>query len=160
MKRSFQSVCVLVLSCLVIAGCATTNKRAEKHQKLLNTPADSMILPMDYIDAFANAKHNYEKCVAKASFQTPIYVNSMGTTIQTMTTIPGTYVKTDLDRQAALAVIDIDTGDKPSSVLHFRPYGENQTQLTIYQATKSAKVRQKFLTNAQAYASSQFDRCP
>ncbi|MDH2274618.1 hypothetical protein, partial [Moraxella porci] len=79
--------------------------------------------------------HNYEKCVAKAIFQTHIYVNIMGATIQTMNTRPGTYVKTDLDRQAALAVIDIDTGHKPRSALHFRPYGENQNQLTIYQAT-------------------------
>lgn len=160
MKITLKSISVLALASLALSGCIATSKRPVQYQKLLNGPSDEIILPMNYIDAFANAKHNYEKCVAKSSFQTPIYTKSMGTTITTMATMPGTYIKTSLDRQNALGILDIDIGDQPVSILQFRPYGENQTQLTVYQIRKLlSKTYQKQVDNAQKYSSARLDRC-
>lgn len=161
MNILFKSMAMVTVSALALVGCTTTDKRLIKYQKMLNGPADEIILDMDYIDAFANAKHNYDKCVARASFQTPIYVQSMGSTIRTMTTIPGTDIKTDLDRQNKLGVINVEMGDGPLAILHFRPHGDSQTSLKVHQGRKLfAKAHQKELDNAKSFASSRLDRCP
>lgn len=96
----------LSIATLSITGCATTKTVA----KLEQTTPQIFTLPVNYVDAYANAKDYYQKCIARASVSYPVTVNSNGIPITIMSNTPEVRVLGELDRENKLAYLNVYIG--------------------------------------------------
>ena len=116
---------------LTLVGCATTSSVG----KLEKTTPQTVQLPVNYIDAYANAKDYYLRCATKSGVSYPITVYTNGTPVTITNTTPDVSVSSNLDRKNKLATLSILEDANVSEYTVFSEIDENKTQVNFYNKT-------------------------
>lgn len=131
---------------LTVVGCATTSSL----DKLEKTTPQTVQLPVNYIDAYANAKDYYLRCATRRGVSYPITVYTNGTPVTITNTTPDVSVSSNLDRQNQSATLSIVEGANVSEYTVFSAIDERQTQVRFYNKTagylRSQAYKQKMET--------------
>lgn len=142
-KAIILSLFVLPIS---IVGCATTNNL----DKLGKTIPQTVQLPVNYIDAYANAKDYYLRCATRRGISYPITVYTNGTPVTITNTTPDVSVSSNLDRKNKLATLSVVEGANVSEHTVFSEIDESKTQVSFYNKTsgylRSQTYKQKMET--------------
>ncbi|MFB6348644.1 hypothetical protein ACFBZI_04195 [Moraxella sp. ZJ142] len=161
MKTCMVYVPIVILASLLMSGCLSTDKSAIRYQKLLTKTPFEHKVSMDYIDAFANAKYNYDKCVAREGVKYPITVSTMGTPVTVTGTTPSIFVKSSLDRQAQIGILNVYADTRPISIVQFISNGDHQTVIKVFNARQSPfSSNTKILERLQKDIQSRYTTCP
>lgn len=120
MKRQLRSLATLLCLPVLLMSCVSLEKSTQKAEKryqtlLAKTPVE-VTVDMPYIDAYANLKYNYDRCVARRSV---------------IAHTPDTSVLTNLDREAQIGVIDIYMG-KIMGIIQVTPNGVQQSTIKMF----------------------------
>ncbi|WP_199506958.1 MULTISPECIES: hypothetical protein [unclassified Psychrobacter] len=128
---------------LTLVGCATTSSL----DKLEKTTPQTVQLPVNYIDAYANAKDYYLRCATKSGVSYPITVYANGTPVTITNTTPDISVSSNLDRKNKLATLSILEGANVSEHTVFSEIDDSKTQVSFYNKTsgylRSTTYKQK-----------------
>ncbi len=135
---------------LTVVGCATTSSL----DKLEKTTPQTVQLPINYIDAYANAKDYYLRCATKKGISYPITVYTNGTPVTITNTTPDVSVSSNLDRKNKLATLSIVEGASVSEHSVFSEIDESKTQVSFYNKT-SGYLRSQ--THKQKMETEKFD---
>ena len=143
-KAALLSLFALSLS---VVGCATTSSL----DKLGKTTPQTVQLPVNYIDAYANAKDYYLRCATRRGVSYPITVYTNGTPVTITNTTPDVSVSSNLDRQKQSATLSVVEGANVSEHTLFSAIDEHQTQVNFYTKTpgylRSQTYKQQADTN-------------
>lgn len=120
MKRQLRSLATLLCLSVLLMSCVSleksTQKAEKRYQKLLTKTPVEVTVDMPYIDAYANLKYNYDRCIARRSV---------------IAHTPDTSVLTNLDRENQIGVIDTYIG-KLAEIVQVTPNGAQQTTIKLF----------------------------
>lgn len=136
-KKPFLALIILSFA---VVSCATTSS-LDKLEK--STPQVAQ-LPINYIDAYANAKNFYLRCATRSSTSYPVTVYSNGTPITVTQHTPSVEVSSKLSRQTRSAHLNIVEGGNIAEHAKFSAIDENTTQVSLY-------TKQQGYLRSQAY---------
>lgn len=125
-KTPFFALFILSFS---VVGCATTSNSLDKLEK--STP-QVVQLPINYIDAYANAKDFYLRCATRSSTSYPVTVYNNGSPVTITQHTPSVEVSSKLNRQTKSAHISILEGSNIAEHAKFSAIDENTTQVSLY----------------------------
>lgn len=150
MKVQIRSLFILLCLPFSLLACMTPQKQERLNQELLVKTPFEVNVELPYIDAYANLKHYYDKCV-----QT-----------KTITVINGVVspyfdVKTHLDRENQIGTIKADIVDRPFSIVRVIPDGTDKAKVKIsFSANiKSEKRMTQIKQRLTEYSTTKVTKC-
>lgn len=116
---------------ITVVGCATTSSL----DKLEKTTPQTVQLPINYIDAYANAKDYYLRCATRKGVSYPITVYTNGTPVTITNTTPDVSVSSNLSRKNKSATLSVLQGADVLEYTVFSEIDESKTQVSFYNKT-------------------------
>lgn len=114
---------------ITASGCATTSNSVSKIEG--KTP-ETFTLPINYIDAYSNAKSYYLKCIASNGTSYPITVSNNGSPVTVSGSTPIVRISSNLDRAANLATMNVLEGGTIREHVVFSKIDDNNTKVAYY----------------------------
>ena len=164
-KNTYMTLALALSAMLTVSGCATSAK-SSLNKLVTSTPSNDIVLPVNYLDAYANTKAYYNKCVAQAGVSYPNTVTTNGVTVTTMAKTPDTTISSNLDRANQTASIAVFIGSKAQQHITFQPKDANTTVVRYYGSKAGLRSKEhndkmlaKRLTTLKTVSQSQPSQC-
>lgn len=149
MKKQICSLFIILCLPLFLVACVSPQKsmqKAEKrYQALLSKTPIEVEIDLPYIDAYANLKYNYDKCIARSSW---------------VANNPDTIIETKLDRENQLGIINSYYG-RIIEILQVTPTSTQQTKIKMFTIVRMNEKRiaqkKQLMTN---YSKERMPNCP
>lgn len=122
-------ITALSIAIVLSAGCASTSQNVAM---LEQTTPQTFTLPVNYIDAYANAKAYYQQCVAKSGISYPVTVYTNGTPVTVTNRTPDTTISVKLDRLNKSASLNVHLGSSIDQRVLFSEADEETTNVSFY----------------------------